>query len=137
MIIALAMAGADIGAGTGIGDMRAGAHAIVIKSAARADRTHMRAGMHAMITHIGAGTHKMPDMAAGTDAMIADTSARAGTQSVAAHPHTMLADMHIRAHTQHIDADIRRIGGRRKQRHDTDSGGEMFHGRRSLFRSGR
>lgn len=127
VIVTLAMAGADIRAGSGMGDMRAGTHTIMIEAAACTHRTDMRPGMHAMVTHIGAGIHEMSDVTTGADAVLTRARARAGTQGMTTHANAMLVDAHMRAHAQHIHANIGGIGSRCKQGHGAGSGEKMFH----------
>lgn len=133
MIVALAMAGTDIRTGAGRPDMRTGPDAVTIKPAARADGCNMRPGMHTMIANTGTGTHHRPDMAACSDAMLANARTRTCTENMSARANTMLVDAHIRANAQHIDTEINGIGARceqrRQQGHGANSGSKMFHKR--------
>jgi hypothetical protein len=130
VIVALAMAGANIRAGTGRADMRTSTHAVAVQSAARADRGDMRPGMHAMVAHTGARSDDRPDMTTRGDAMLTHACARAGAKSVAARADSVLVHFHTRAHAQYIDAKINGTGGRcerHQQSHGANSGGKLFH----------
>lgn len=97
MIVALAMASADIGTSAGRPCMRTGSDAVTIKPAARTDGCDMRPGMHTVVAHTGTGAHHRPDMTARAD--------------------TMLVDVHVSAHAQHVNAKINRVGPGCEQGH--------------------
>jgi hypothetical protein len=136
VVVALAVTGTGIRAGTDRADMGAGSHAVAVKSATGADGCNMRSGMDTMVADAGAGTHHRSDMAAGSDTVTADTRTRAGTPSVAIRANTMLVDVYAGTHAQHIDAQIHGIGGRDKQGQRAKRRGKnVFHGQRSFIRA--
>jgi len=132
VIVALAMASADIRTSAGRPYMRAGSDAVTIKPAARTDGCDMRPGMHTVIAHTGTGAHYRPDMTACGDATLANARAGACTEDMATRADTMLVDAHISAHAQHIDAKINGVSAWCKQRHQKRHGangdGQLFHG---------
>jgi hypothetical protein len=112
VIVALAMASADIGTSAGGPYMRTGSDAVTIKPAARTDGCDMRPGMHPVVAHTGTGAHHRPDMTACGDAMLANARARTCTEDMPPRADTMLVDVHVSAHPQHMNAKINRIGPR-------------------------
>ena len=131
MIVALAMASADIRTSAGRPYMRTGSDAVTIKPAARTDGCNMRPGMHTAVAHTGTGAHHRPDMTACSDAMLADTRTGACTEDMTARADTMLVDVHVSANAQHMNAKINREGPRceqgHHQGHGANSDGKLFH----------
>jgi hypothetical protein len=131
VIVALAMASANIRTSAGRSYMRTGSYAVTIKPTARTDGCDMRPGMHAMVAHTRTGAHHRPDMAACGDAMLANARARTRTENMSARADTVLVDVHVSAHSQHIHAKINRIGPRceqgHHQGHGANSDGKLFH----------
>jgi hypothetical protein len=117
VIVALAMASADIRTSAGRSHMRTGSDAVTIKPTARTDGCDMRPGMHTVVAHTGPGAHHRPDMTACGDAMLANARSRACTENMSARADTMLVDVHVSAHAQHVNAKINRIGPRCEQGH--------------------
>jgi hypothetical protein len=132
VIVALAMASADIRTGAGRPYMRTGSDAVTIKPTARTDGCDMRPGMHTVVAHTGTGAHHRPDMTACGDAMLANASARTCTENMSARADAVLVDVHVSAHAQHINAKINGVGAWCKQghqkRHGADGDGKLFHG---------
>ena len=132
MIVALAMASADIRTSARRPYMRTGSDAVTIKPAARTDGCDMRPGMHTMIANTGTGAHYRPDMTACGDAMLANARAGACTEDMATRANAMLVGVHVSAHAQHIDAKINGVGAwceqRHQKRHGANGDGKLFHG---------
>ena len=127
------MARAGIYASANGPDMGARADAVTVKSATRTDGCHMRAGVHAVVAHTGAGAYHRSDMATRGDAMLANARTRAGAEHMAARTDTVLVNVHVSAHAQHIDAKINSTGvsrceQRHQQGHSANGNGELFHG---------
>ena len=131
MIVALAMASADIRTSAGRPNMRTCPDAVTIKPATRTDGCDMSPRVHTAVAHTGTGANHRSDMAARSDAMLANTRAGASTEDMAARADTMLVDVHVSANAQHIDAKINGVGTRCEQRHQKDHGansdGKLFH----------
>jgi hypothetical protein len=131
VIVALAMASANIGTSAGGPYMRTGSDAVMVKPTARTDGCDMRSGMHTLIAHTGTGAHHRPDMTACGDAMLANARARTCTENMSAGADTMLVDVHVSAHAQHVNAEINRIGPGceqgHHQGHGVNSDGKLFH----------
>ena len=113
----MAVASMDANAGFGRADMRAGAYAVRTDTAARAHRTDMGPGMHAVPAHTGTNADHRAGMTAGIDAVIADTGASADRADMGPGADTMLADMRAHANAQHFHtpADIGKSSGRRQK----------------------
>jgi hypothetical protein len=131
VVVALAMASADIGTSAGGPYMRGGSDAVTIKPTARTDGCNMCPGMHTVVAHTGTGAHHRPDMTACGNAMLANARARTYTENMSARADTMLVDVHVRAHAQHMNAKIHRKGPGceqgRHQGHGANSDGKLFH----------
>jgi len=127
VIITLAMAGADIRSGTGRSRMGTRSNPVMINPAACTNRCDMRAGVHAMVTDTGTGTHHRSGMAAGADAMRTDIATSTHIADMGACTHAMAVDVRTNTHAQHINAEIDGVGAWREQSQGTKCGGKIFH----------
>jgi hypothetical protein len=127
VIVALAVARADIRTCARGPGMSARSHTIMIDPAARTNRRNMRTGVHAMVADTGTGTHHRSSMTAGADAVGTNIAARANTADMCARTHAMTVNMCPNTDTQHIDAKIDGMRAWREQNHGAKSGGDIFH----------
>jgi hypothetical protein len=137
VIVALAMARADIRTSAGRPYMRTGPDAVTIKPTTRTDGCNMSPRMHTVVTHTGTGAHHRSDMTARGDAMLANARAGACAEDMSARADTMPVDVHVGAHAQHVNTNISGKGARceqgREQCHGANSDGKLFHGGNTFF----
>ena len=131
MVVALAMASANIRTSARRPYMRAGSDAVTIKPATRTDGCDMRPGVHTVVAYTGTGAHHRTDMAACGDAMLANARARTCAENMSTRADTMLVHVDVSADAQHVNAKINRIGPRcdqgHHQGHGANSDGKLFH----------